>query len=1553
MMEQKCSLNSINKILMMISLFALPIILIITILYFINVKNNCIKEKFNSGWTEVNKTKFEGGSVNEKDPGVGCTSSSGLYTSTMSLNRPCQVYFTPNTDACDRAKAADKYNTCKYEFDGWKEFSSWSQNGEDNPYVKKIYDGQVVNSAANNYAIISKCFKEIPESGEVPKYEMNINKNDNRDIFRRDCPGANRIIAGDATIVDTNVFNGKKYKSFKFNESTDELEENYSKILDKICSIKYPILTELNGIYLHKINITFDHKIKTDGFVGVNLSQDQTSFVLNKNFLLSSITEKSDYRSEEKGLYYDANKFIKFKTVKLKIIPVVLYSFKYNYLCDNSQIQAYKTYATSIDLNKLFDTTNLNVYKTIDNLTVPEVFKNYMTSFKYDANTPNQKTALLNKINQVITMLSQPIIQHFDNVKSALNNEQKYTTARECLTNKRQGDITTFTFDKVVNQHRKNMKGYIILKRDSNYDLTVKDSLKKVIVYYKGLIVRKFNSYYETHQVAGKPVEQSHLLWVGRGITKIIGDGIFTGTGGLHSANTRHSHWEWESKDRLKGENYTFQWEGYFRAKEGGAYRFRTHSDDASHVYLTDDSGVEQLVVDNRNLHGWQHAQGNIIQLQKGNYYPIRILMGEWSGGDNINFEWQENNGDWLNDGSEYFFCNEEQYNLITTNYTQDWAANNPWKWCGVENDVCKPYPEDPNKTYDIRYGKSGTWVQKNNLKGSTTCSYKLFGDPMYGVYKECQWKPSDASRPEQRITKKNYTDVAQTVYNNYYYYIVDDVHSEYIFEIPPGDKVGYDVLLVGGGGGGGYDGAGGGGGGQVQYYTMNSNAVGRTHNQLELSPGKYKLVIGKGGKGGGAALGVVQPEAGGVTKIVRLKEDGSEDVVIAQAGGGAAGGNRNLAGSGGTTGGGGGSAMPCPNESGSGCSGGIPQPENIQNSDGTQISVTRGKGGRNAGNTGGGGGSGVYYGNDSEANGINAVQNQAGSGGKGALIDILNGYTGRTFNVGGGGGGGSWNAQGGVGGSGGGGRGGSGNSIRGESGIDGTGGGGGASGYAGTNVGGGGSGIIVIKLPNAMPDQKTPSSTVFTTLFNENTKFINHNKTWGNDDLNIYREGLDKLKLHYNVVSNDGTTVIRNNLPNMKPTTTDSNDIFTYNIYAYMYLQKGYYKFKTFLQVEPFIPYMCEFYFVEYNQSDTSYNRYILSGMYIKYVQGMESKFETKFYTTKNFLKVEQSGFYKIYIKAFGYNYFQNTQVKNIKPIINFEYFNLDKTNINVIDKKNIRFEGADRSMEGVSNHFDNFSIPNVALNSTSSFNTNLDVLKTKINGSVSNVNLVNYLYYELDLDNKFLDIYRDINSFGTNTTDNFKKYIEVLDSADIDQWKINTFDNNKSAKSGSSNKFETYKKVILSISTTQSTEGDSSAGTIKNQQNSNFELTDNEITEYNKIYAEGSRFNGITSFNGNALPKKPPVNQDILALKNFYTQVEQISLIDLDSTNGTATLNTNINVWSCFVSSYNENDKNNIITIEKYSRGILQNAQRNTTILGGVPDSTEIKRSIYISGL
>ena len=137
-----------------------------------------------------------------------------------------------------------------------------------------------------------------------------------------------------------------------------------------------------------------------------------------------------------------------------------------------------------------------------------------------------------------------------------------------------------------------------------------------------------------------------------------------TGTTGLPSANHRYgvNLWTSISFGGSIGDSYGFIAIGYFVPPTTGTYTIYTSSDDGSGVWIGDLALPEatrtaENATLNNLLGGGQPdtKRSNTVSLTGKVMYPIRIVMEEGGGGDNLTFSWSGPGISETTDLSTYF----------------------------------------------------------------------------------------------------------------------------------------------------------------------------------------------------------------------------------------------------------------------------------------------------------------------------------------------------------------------------------------------------------------------------------------------------------------------------------------------------------------------------------------------------------------------------------------------------------------------------------------------------------------------------------------------------------------------------------------------------------------------------------------------------------------------------------------------------------------------------------------------------------------------------------
>ena len=96
---------------------------------------------------------------------------------------------------------------------------------------------------------------------------------------------------------------------------------------------------------------------------------------------------------------------------------------------------------------------------------------------------------------------------------------------------------------------------------------------------------------------------------------------------------------------------YSWEWNGYFKPSTSENYTFTTDSDDASYLWIDNN-----LVVNNGGLHGNNKVVSSPVYLTADTYYPIRIIFGEYGGGDFITVTFYTDTISETTNGTGYYF---------------------------------------------------------------------------------------------------------------------------------------------------------------------------------------------------------------------------------------------------------------------------------------------------------------------------------------------------------------------------------------------------------------------------------------------------------------------------------------------------------------------------------------------------------------------------------------------------------------------------------------------------------------------------------------------------------------------------------------------------------------------------------------------------------------------------------------------------------------------------------------------------------------------------------
>jgi len=150
-----------------------------------------------------------------------------------------------------------------------------------------------------------------------------------------------------------------------------------------------------------------------------------------------------------------------------------------------------------------------------------------------------------------------------------------------------------------------------------------------------GFTWRRFSNY---HNEAPGYDATATLTNSGSGVTNFTN--VSTATSGVQAVNG--------------SENYSIFWYGYLLSDFTGTWTFGLNSDDGSYLWLGDTAStgytVANSLINNGGLHG-PTLKTATKDLVSGTSYPIRIMFGEYTGGDDCQLYWNRNNS-----GNSYDF---------------------------------------------------------------------------------------------------------------------------------------------------------------------------------------------------------------------------------------------------------------------------------------------------------------------------------------------------------------------------------------------------------------------------------------------------------------------------------------------------------------------------------------------------------------------------------------------------------------------------------------------------------------------------------------------------------------------------------------------------------------------------------------------------------------------------------------------------------------------------------------------------------------------------------
>jgi len=416
MINAKCSLNSLNKIVVTISMVVLTIVMIFSMLYYIYIKRNNIFENYTeviSNQVDVTQPIYPQDNQTQ-DEESKCTFPKIKYPENVTF-RDCTVYFTSNITECDNAKSTNPNNTCKYTFHGWKEFDTAEDNGKTINYPNKVYSCNynidIVNSPLTN-----KCFMPFISNTTPKRYEYPSNE-----LINHDCKGTSGNIEN-----DTNKFNNNYYTSFNFLNNANP-STNFNNVIDSICSVKYNPFNELKYKKFYKFSL--DEFFNIQNVEKYTFNAKQTELIKDNTFSIRNFTSSTAYGLD----YKNTNIFNIFKNTKYPNKNVNIYTFNYNYLCNAQQVMSYNKYNQIINIGPIIHSTNVTERTTSLSINNLLNWDNYKKQFDARGNRIDHRPKIISDLKNKRNDIYNEIDTHYNGRIKPLNIEK--TTIQTNLNN--------------------------------------------------------------------------------------------------------------------------------------------------------------------------------------------------------------------------------------------------------------------------------------------------------------------------------------------------------------------------------------------------------------------------------------------------------------------------------------------------------------------------------------------------------------------------------------------------------------------------------------------------------------------------------------------------------------------------------------------------------------------------------------------------------------------------------------------------------------------------------------------------------------------------------------------------------------------------------------------------------------------------------------------------------------------------------------------------------------------------------------------------------------
>lgn len=161
-------------------------------------------------------------------------------------------------------------------------------------------------------------------------------------------------------------------------------------------------------------------------------------------------------------------------------------------------------------------------------------------------------------------------------------------------------------------------------------------------------------------------------------------------------------------------EYYSWQWLGYFKAPYTDNFTFTLNSDDYSQMWI---GNLAKSGFNDSNFFISQTSGGNSISLIGGQYYPIRIQFGEYSGGDFITLSYSSSTESNVTNFQDKFFHKTKQ-DFIPSNIAPVKDGSSPYNAGDSAYQIKTDFPTSADGLY---------WIKNINVNGGTP--FQIYAD--------------------------------------------------------------------------------------------------------------------------------------------------------------------------------------------------------------------------------------------------------------------------------------------------------------------------------------------------------------------------------------------------------------------------------------------------------------------------------------------------------------------------------------------------------------------------------------------------------------------------------------------------------------------------------------------------------------------------------------------------------------------------------------------------------------------------------------------------------